>query len=248
MLHGEQKVPVNPFFVQRRGRWRKHHWYHGTNWIQKIHFFIADFKNMLIYICLCFGASVCVDCIDGERLWWRKHLAAHVSNFSWICFQSSVNYELAPRRYCICHLKWMATHTHPQIDNLSSDLPYLICAISPTTMSDTGSCMTWLPRTTWNFCSCSMRLCSPRNCFSFDQSLKAVTSTTHTTDNRIAAPSIQPASASPSSSTPPATMPHATVWWQLQEGEEENCRDVIHLQTHSVFPQAHRLKYCIDTH
>lgn len=90
-----------------------------------------------------------------------------------------------------------------------SGLPYLIWAMSPTTMSDTGSWMTWLPRTTWNFCSCSMRLCSPRNCFSFDQSLKAVTNTTHTTDNRMAAPSIQPASASPSSSTPPAAMPHA---------------------------------------
>lgn len=90
-----------------------------------------------------------------------------------------------------------------------SDLPYLIWAMSPTNMSDTGSWMTWLPRTTWNFCSCSMRLCSPRNCFSFDQSLKAVTNTTHTTDNRMAAPSIQPASASPSSSTPPPAMPHA---------------------------------------
>lgn len=72
--------------------------------------------------------------------------------------------------------------------------------------------MTWLPRTTWNFCSCSIRLCRPRNCFSFDQSLKAVTSTTHTTDNRMAAPSIQPASASPSSSTPPAAEPQAGVW------------------------------------
>ncbi|KAF3856129.1 hypothetical protein F7725_016852 [Dissostichus mawsoni] len=82
-------------------------------------------------------------------------------------------------------------------------------------MSDTGSCMTWLPRTTWNFCSCSMRFCNPRNCFSFDQSLKAVTSTTHTTDNRMAAPSIQPASASPSSSTPAAPAPQTVQGYHV---------------------------------
>lgn len=107
-------------------------------------------------------------------------------------------------------MKRWCHNTHvPVTMSWPSHLPYLIWAMSPTAMSDTGSWMTWLPRTTWNFCSCSMRLCSPRNCFSFDQSLKAVTSTTHTTDSRMAAPSIQPASASPSSSTPPAAMPHA---------------------------------------
>ncbi|KAG7275381.1 LOW QUALITY PROTEIN: hypothetical protein CRUP_021579 [Coryphaenoides rupestris] len=72
--------------------------------------------------------------------------------------------------------------------------------------SATGSWTTCPSRTTWNFCSCWMRLCSPRNCFSLDQSLKAVTSTTHTTDNKMAAPSIQPAAPSPSS--PPAAAPH----------------------------------------
>ena len=86
--------------------------------------------------------------------------------------------------------------------------PYLIWAMSPTRMSATGSWMTWLPRTTWNFCSCSMRLCSPRNCFSLLQSLKAVTITTHATESKMAAPSIQPASASPSSSAPAAAAPH----------------------------------------
>lgn len=88
-------------------------------------------------------------------------------------------------------------------------LPYLTWAKSPTTMSATGIWMTFPFRTTVNFCSCSIRLCRPRNCFSFDQSLKAVTRTTHTTDNKIAAPSIQPVSASPSSSAPPETFPHA---------------------------------------
>lgn len=76
-------------------------------------------------------------------------------------------------------------------------------------MSDTGSWMTCAPRTTWNFCSCSMRLCKPLNCFSLLQSLKAVTRTTQTTDSRIAAPSIQPASASPSSSAPAFAAPQA---------------------------------------
>lgn len=90
--------------------------------------------------------------------------------------------------------------------------------MSPTTMSVTGSCMTCAPRTTWNFCSCSMRLCKPRNCFSFDQSLKAVTSTTHTTDSRMAAPSIQPASPSPSS--PPAASPQAADWRERVHGNQ----------------------------
>ncbi|KAG7278441.1 hypothetical protein CRUP_038736 [Coryphaenoides rupestris] len=76
--------------------------------------------------------------------------------------------------------------------------------------------MTLPLRTTANRCSCSMRLCSPRNCFSLLQSLKAVTSTTHTTDSRMAAPSIHPASASPSSSAPLDTFPHAGEG----EGEE----------------------------
>lgn len=142
------------------------------------------------------------------------------SDFLWIFVKSLWIMNLHQEH--ICHLslfhllyviKWVNYNTRKHIHSLtiSSHLPYLTCAISPTTMSATGSCMTWLPRTTWNFCSCSMRLCSPRNCFSFDQSLKAVTSTTHTTDKRIAAPSIQPASASPSSSTPPAAAPQATV-------------------------------------
>lgn len=87
--------------------------------------------------------------------------------------------------------------------------PYLTCAMSPTTISDTLICITWPPRTTVNFCSCSMRLWRPRNCFSLLQSLKAVTRTTHTTDSRMAAPSIHPASASPSSSTPPAALPQS---------------------------------------
>ena len=87
--------------------------------------------------------------------------------------------------------------------------PYLTCAMSPTTISDTLICITCPPRTTVNFCSCSMRLWRPRNCFSLLQSLKAVTRTTHTTDSRMAAPSIHPASASPSSSTPPAALPQS---------------------------------------
>ena len=97
--------------------------------------------------------------------------------------------------------------------------PYLICAMSPTTISDTGIWMTWPLRMTVNFCSCSMRLCSPRNCFSLDQSLKAVTSTTMMTEKRMAAPSIQPACASPSSSTPDAVCPH-TVGSQEGGGDK----------------------------
>lgn len=90
-------------------------------------------------------------------------------------------------------------------------LPYLTWAKSPTTMSATGIWMTFPFRTTVNFCSCSIRLCRPRNCFSLDQSLNAVTKTTHTTDSRMAAPSIQPVSPSASSSAPPDTFPHAAV-------------------------------------
>lgn len=81
--------------------------------------------------------------------------------------------------------------------------------MSPTTISDTLIWITCPPRTTVNFCSCSMRLWRPRNCFSLLQSLKAVTRTTQTTDSRMAAPSIQPASDSPSSSTPPAALPQS---------------------------------------
>jgi len=93
--------------------------------------------------------------------------------------------------------------------------PYLIWAMSPTTISATGIWMTWPLRMTVNFCSCSMRLCSPRNCFSLDQSLKAVTSTTMRTEKRMAAPSIQPACASPSSSTPDAVSPQSVLGWQI---------------------------------
>lgn len=87
--------------------------------------------------------------------------------------------------------------------------PYLTWAMSPTTMSATGIWMTFPFRTTVNFCSCSIRLCRPRNCFSLDQSLKAVTRTTQATDSRMAAPSIQLASPSPSSSAPADKLPHA---------------------------------------
>lgn len=114
-------------------------------------------------------------------------------------------------------------------------LPYLTCAMSPTTISATGSCMTWPPRTTWNFCSCSMRLWSPRNCFSFDQSLKAVTRTTHTTDKSMAAPSIQPASASPSSSTPPAAAPHAAKQRWMQKLHIHNLITLLLYYTHNLW-------------
>lgn len=87
--------------------------------------------------------------------------------------------------------------------------PYLTCAMSPTTISETLIWMSCPPRITVNFCSCSMRLWRPLNCFSLLQSLKAVTRTTHTTDSRMAAPSIHPVSASPSSSTPPAALPQS---------------------------------------
>lgn len=91
----------------------------------------------------------------------------------------------------------------------SNFLPYFICAMSPTTISATGIWITCPPRTTENFCSCSMRLWRPLNCFSLLQSLNAVTSTTQITDRRMAAPSIQPASDSFSSSTPPAALPQS---------------------------------------
>lgn len=87
--------------------------------------------------------------------------------------------------------------------------PYFTCAMSPTTISATGIWITCPPRTTVNFCSCSIRLWRPLNCFSLLQSLNAVTSTTQITDRRMAAPSIQPASDSVSSSTPPAALPQS---------------------------------------
>lgn len=100
--------------------------------------------------------------------------------------------------------------------------PYLTWAMSPTTISATGIWMTFPLRTTANRCSSSMRLCSPRNCFSLLQSLKAVTSTTQMTDSRMAAPSIHPASASPSSSAPPDTFPQpAEVRSSLLHGRLE---------------------------
>lgn len=74
--------------------------------------------------------------------------------------------------------------------------PYLTRHISPTTISPTGIWTTSPPRITLNWCSCSILACNPRNCFSFCQSLKAVTKTTTTTAIRIATPSIQPASLS----------------------------------------------------
>lgn len=113
--------------------------------------------------------------------------------------------------------------------------PYLICAISPTTMSATGSWITWLPRTTWNFCSCSMRLWRPRNCFSLLQSLKAVTSTTHTTESKMAAPSIHPASASPSSSAPAFADPHAAPKGQEQKAQVRRCQKDRHISTKGLY-------------
>ena len=81
--------------------------------------------------------------------------------------------------------------------------PYLTWQMSPTSISLTGSCITSPLRITANLCSHSILFCSPRNCFSFRQSLKAVTKTTTMTAARIATPSIQPASCSVSS--PPET-------------------------------------------
>lgn len=97
-------------------------------------------------------------------------------------------------------------------------IPYLIWAMSPTTISATGIWTTWPARTTVNFCSCSMRLCRPRNCFSLLQSLKAVTRTTQMTERRMAAPSIQPASASPSSSAPAWAVAHPAESRRKQVG------------------------------
>lgn len=90
--------------------------------------------------------------------------------------------------------------------------------MSPTTSSATGIWTSCPLRMTVNFCSCSMRLCRPRNCFSLLQSLKAVTNTTQITESRIAAPSIQPASASPSSSAPAAKFPQAEKWGKIRWG------------------------------
>ena len=77
-----------------------------------------------------------------------------------------------------------------------ADLPYLTWQISPTTISPTGICITSPARITENLCSHSILFWSPRNCFSFLQSLKAVTKTTTKTATRMATPSIQPASCS----------------------------------------------------
>ena len=70
--------------------------------------------------------------------------------------------------------------------------PYLTRQISPTTISLTAIWMTSPLRSVENLCSCSILFCSPRNCFSFCQSLKAVTRTTTRTAPRIATPSIHP--------------------------------------------------------
>lgn len=80
--------------------------------------------------------------------------------------------------------------------------PYFTWHISPTTISPTGIWATSPPRITANLCSCSILLWSPRNCFSFLQSLKAVTKTTTKTATRMATPSIHPASDSVSSPPP----------------------------------------------
>lgn len=83
--------------------------------------------------------------------------------------------------------------------NQESDQPYLTWQMSPTRISPTGIWRTWPPLMVANLCSCSILFWSPLNCFSFLQSLKAVTNTTTTTATRMATPSIQPASASVSS-------------------------------------------------
>ena len=105
--------------------------------------------------------------------------------------------------------------------------PYLTWAMSPTTSVATGTWRSCPFRMTVNFCSCSMRLCRPRNCFSLLQSLKAVTRTTQMTDSRMAAPSIQPASASPSSSAPADTFPQAAPA-QGQKGRTEATDEFLH--------------------
>lgn len=106
-----------------------------------------------------------------------------------------------------------------------TNLPYFICAMSPTTISATGIWMTWPPRTTVNFCSCSMRLWRPLNCFSLLQSLNAVTNTTQITERRMAAPSIQPASDSVSSSTPPAALPQSA---EMENIKFKSCHNHCH--------------------
>lgn len=100
--------------------------------------------------------------------------------------------------------------------------------MSPTTISATGIWITCPPRTTVNFCSCSMRLWRPLNCFSLLQSLNAVTNTTQITDRRMAAPSIQPASDSFSSSTPPAALP--------QSAETGNTKTLPHMVNYHICP------------
>lgn len=77
--------------------------------------------------------------------------------------------------------------------------PYLTWQMSPTSRSLTGTCSTSPPLMVANLCSCSILLCSPRNCRSLRQSLNAVTRTTTTTATRIAIPSIHSAFDSESS-------------------------------------------------
>ena len=74
--------------------------------------------------------------------------------------------------------------------------------ISPTTNSPTWICCAVPFRITLKVCSPSILSWRPRNCFSFDQSLKAVTKTTIITAMRMAAPSIHPCSSSSSSWNP----------------------------------------------
>lgn len=130
--------------------------------------------------------------------------------------------------YSVC--KWMENKCSSEKQTTSCwNLPYFTCAMSPTTISATGIWITCPPRTTVNFCSCSIRLWSPRNCFSLLQSLKAVTSTTQITESRMAAPSIQPASASPSSSAPPVAVPHpAKATWRISQSSEDQVYHVYH--------------------
>ncbi|KAF3843894.1 hypothetical protein F7725_015942 [Dissostichus mawsoni] len=108
--------------------------------------------------------------------------------------------------------------------------------MSPTTISDTRIWSICPPRTTVNFCSCSMRFWRPRNCFSLLQSLKAVTRTTQTTDSRMAAPSIQPASASPSSSTPPAALPQDSSPLSSMT-ERSSCKEQLNSASWFVSPR-----------
>ena len=90
--------------------------------------------------------------------------------------------------------------------------PYLTWQMSPTTMSLMRIWCGSPLRKTLSVCSPSMRACRPRNCRSFRQSLKAVTSTTASTAAMIAVPSIQLALDSLESRLPEQT----EAVWQLQ--------------------------------